>query len=186
MFPMLMRVSVVLALALSIPSPQEPVDTAALAKIRDEGMKRSQAGACFDMLVDGIGPRLTGSPAHKRAADWARGTMADWGLTNPRLEAWEFGRGWQLDRFTVEMVEPRYMPLLGYPEAWSPSTSGEIVVSAISVAGKSPDDVAAMAAQVKGAAVLQAATVTNFITADRVQPATQPDAPATAALGTAA
>ena len=79
------------------------------------------------MLVDTIGPRLTGSPEYKRAADWARETLAKWGLTNARLEAFEFGRGWELEKFTIEMVEPRYMPLLGYPEAWSPSTSGEVV-----------------------------------------------------------
>jgi hypothetical protein len=40
--------------------------------------------------------------------------------TNARLETWEFGRGWAFDKLTIEMVEPRYMPLIGYPEAWSP------------------------------------------------------------------
>ena len=93
----------------------EPVDQAAVARIRDEALNRSQAGALFSMLTDGIGPRLTGSPEHKRAAEWARDTMAKWGFANPRLEAWQFGRGWTLDKFTIEMIEPRYMPLLGYP-----------------------------------------------------------------------
>jgi len=155
----------------------EPVDPAAIARIRDEALNRSQVGALFSMLTDGIGPRLTGSPEHKRAAEWARDTMTKWGLANPRLEAWEFGRGWTLDKFTIEMIEPRYMPLLGYPEAWSPSTAGEVAVSVVSVIGKTADDVAAMSAQLKGAALLQAAAVTNFIATDRVQPALQPDAP---------
>ena len=47
----------------------EPVDSAAIAKIRDEGLNRSQAGAMFAMLTDGIGPRLAGSRAYTRAAD---------------------------------------------------------------------------------------------------------------------
>ena len=75
-----------------------------------------------------IGPRLTASPAHKRAAECARDTLTKYGLTNARLEPFEFGRGWELDKLTIEMVEPRYMPLLGYAEAWSPSTSGELIV----------------------------------------------------------
>ena len=97
--------------------------------------------------------------------------MAKWGLTNPQLEPFEFGRGWALEKFTIEMVEPRYMPLIGYPEAWSPSTSGEVVAPVVIVAGKTPDEVVAMKGSLKGAAVLQQAPVTNFIRGDRVQPA---------------
>ena len=107
--------------------------------------------------------------------------MAKWGLSNSRLEAWEFGRGWQLEKFTLEMVEPRFMPLLGYVEAWSPSTPGEVIAPVSFVAGKPAADVAAL--QLKGAAVLQAAAVTNFIATDRVQPARQPDQPAAPAAG---
>ena len=72
-----------------------------------------RSGAHFTTLVDTIGPRLAGSPEYKRAADWSRETLAKWGLTGARLEAFEFGRGWQLEKFTLEMVEPRYMPLMG-------------------------------------------------------------------------
>ena len=157
----------------------EPVDLEAIAKIRDEGLKRSQVQAMFTMLVDGIGPRLAGSPEYKRAAEWAQKQLAGWGLEKPRLEAFEFGRGWTLDKFTLEMVEPRYMPLLGYPEAWSPSTAGEVTASIVVVNGKTGDEAAKM--PLKGAAVMQAALVTNFIAADRGQPSQQPDQPANAA-----
>ena len=157
----------------------ERVDTAAIAKIRDEGLNRSQVGAYFTTLVDTIGPRLAGSPQYKRAADWARDTLAKGGFTGVRLEPFEFGRGWQLDKFTLEMIEPRYMPLLGYPEAWSPATKGEVTATVAVVTGKSAEDVAKM--PLTNAAVIQAAPVTNFIVSDRVQPAKQPDAPAAAA-----
>jgi hypothetical protein len=50
----------------------ERVDNAVNAKIRDEGLNRSQVETTFGMLVDQIGPRLTASPAHKRAAERAR------------------------------------------------------------------------------------------------------------------
>jgi carboxypeptidase Q len=159
----------------------ERVDAAMNAKIRDEGLNRSQVETTFGMLVDQIGPRLTASPAHKRAADYVRDLATKYGLTDARLEAFEFGRGWVLDGQTIEMIEPRYMPLLGYAEAWSPATNGEVTASAVLLAGKSADEVTAMQADLKGAAVFQAPLVTNFIATDRVQPTSQPDAaPATA------
>ena len=39
----------------------------------------------FDHLVIAIGPRLTGSPQHKAAADWSRERLAAFGLQNARL-----------------------------------------------------------------------------------------------------
>ena len=159
----------------------EPVDLAVVAKIRDEGLNRSRVQATFNQFVDVIGPRLTGSPEHKRAAEWARDELARLGLANARLEPFEFGRGWTLDKFVLEMVEPRYMPLVGYPEAWSPSTKGEIVASVVSLAGKTPEDVESMQAKLQGAAVMTQPIVTNFIRADRVQPTEQPDQPLVAA-----
>ena len=162
---------------------QEPVDAAMNAKIRDEALNRSQVAAMFTHLVDTIGPRLTASPEHKRAADWARDMAAKWGLANARVEPFEFGRGWALDKFTVDMIEPRYMPLVGYPEAWSPATSGEVVVPAVFLAGKSAEEVEAMQTQFKGAAILSAGMVTNFIRSDRAQPTDQPTDEPPAARG---
>ncbi|HUF48099.1 MAG TPA: hypothetical protein VMM93_09795, partial [Vicinamibacterales bacterium] len=148
----------------------EPVDAATNAKIRDEGLNRSQVGEVFSHFVDVIGPRLAGSPAYTRSAEYARDRLKAWGLANPRLEPFEFSRGWTLEQFTLEMVEPRYMPLIGYPEAWSASTSGEMVVSAVSIAGRTADAVEAMRGQLAGAAVLSQPIVGNFIRADRAQP----------------
>lgn len=151
---------------------KEPVDMAAIAKIRDEATSRSQIAQMFTMLVDTIGPRLSGSPAYKRSVDWAAAQMRQWGLSNVVIEPFEFGRGWELQKFTIEMVEPRYMPLVGYPEAWSPSTQGDVVATVAMIAGKSATDVEAMQASgaLKGAALLNQPEVTNFIRADRVNP----------------
>ena len=82
-----------------------------VARIRAEGLQRSRALTLFRTLTDEIGARLTGSPAHMQAARWARDRFAEWGLANARLEPFEFGRGWQLEQVSVEMTEPRYMPL---------------------------------------------------------------------------
>ena len=107
-----------------------------LAKIRTEAVDHSQAAPVFDMFTVTIGPRLTASPAHKRAAEWARDRLASYGLENARLEPWRFGRGWTLEKLTVEMIEPRYLPLIGYADGWSGSTAGEIAAAPVFVGGK--------------------------------------------------
>jgi hypothetical protein len=177
--------SALVASALTAQAP-EPVDAGVIARIRDEGLNRSQVARVFHTLVDTIGPRLAASPAYLRAAEYMRDTATEFGLSNARLDGFEFSRGWTLERQTIEMIEPRYMPLLGYAEAWSPSTPGEVVASAVLLAGKSPAEVQAMQGEgrLKGAAILQAGPVTNFIATDRPQPtADAPPAPAPAARG---
>jgi hypothetical protein len=142
------------------------------ADMRREALERSRVMTAFDQFVTSIGPRLTGSPAHKAAADWARTTLSSWGLSEARLEPWQFGRGWVLDRQVIEMIEPRYLPLIGYAEAWSAPTAGELVAAPISVAGKSAADIAATAASLKGAIVLTQPVQTAFVREDRLQPST--------------
>jgi hypothetical protein len=147
-----------------------------LQQIKTEALQRSQVVAMFDHLVTAIGPRLTGSPQHKAAADWAREKLASFGLKNARLEPFEFGRGWALEGLVVEMVAPYYMPLIGYAEAWSTSTNGEISGTPILVGGKSAADVTAMKDRLAGAIVLSQPLVTAFVREDRPQPSTS-DAP---------
>ena len=97
-------------------------------------------------------------------------TLEKWGMTNAHLEPWEFGRGWELEKLTIEMVEPRYMPLIGYAEGWSPSTAGEIVAAPVWLAGKTADEVEAMRDSLKGAIVMSQPILTNFVRRDRADP----------------
>jgi carboxypeptidase Q len=144
-------------------------ETALFEKIRQEGLERSHVGAMFDHLTTVIGPRLTGTPAYKTSAEWAQGKLNEFGLSNARLETFEFGRGWELQKLVVELVEPRYMPLLAYAQAWSPSTSGEIVAKPIFLGGKTPEEVAALKDTLKGAIVMTHPEA-QFIRNDRPQP----------------
>jgi carboxypeptidase Q len=122
------------------------------------------------MLTSTIGPRLTESPAHDRAAEFARDRLASFGLENARLEPWTFGRGWSLEKLTIELVEPGYFPLLGYADGWSASTKGEIIGAPVLVAGKTLEEIAAMSANLKGAIVLTQLLETDFVRSDRPQP----------------
>jgi carboxypeptidase Q len=106
--------------------PNDPI-----ARIREEGLKRSKVMETLSFLSDVIGPRLTGSPNMKRANDWTRDQLSKWGLQNAHLESWgPFGRGWVLKDFSAEIIEPQAIPLIAYPKAWSPNVNipgGEVV-----------------------------------------------------------
>jgi hypothetical protein len=164
-------VVILLSLLLSIVAGAQGTDEAAtLAKIRDEGLNRSRVEKTFAQFTEVIGPRLTGSPSHKAAADYSLSLLKQWDLSDPRLEPWEFGRGWQLERSIVEMVEPRYMPLVGYPEAWSASTPGEIVAAPVFIGNKTQADLEKMKGTLKGAIVLSQRLQDSFERVDRKQP----------------
>src|SRR6185436_13623794 len=141
-----------------------------LARIRTEGSQRSGALALYRTLTDDIGARLTGSPSHVRAARWVQERFAEWRLTDPHLEPYDFGRGWQFEKISVEMTEPRYMPLIAYPDAWSPGTKGPVSGRVVYVGDKTTAQVRALGEQLRGAIVLTHLPVTEWVTRDRPQP----------------
>jgi carboxypeptidase Q len=146
------------------------VDTAMSAKIRAEAKTGSQVSQIFDTLTIDIGPRLTNSPAFYRAVDFAVGKLKSWGFENTQKEAWKFGRGWTLDKLTLEMVEPRYAPLIGYAEGWSPSTAGELTAAPVYLGDKTPAQMEALKASLKGAIVMPLPPQKVYVRQDRPQP----------------
>jgi carboxypeptidase Q len=107
------------------PTPAPSVDpNDPIARIREEGLKRSQVMQTLSYLTDVIGPRLTGSRNMKRANDWTRDQLTKWGLQNAHLEQWgPFGRGWVLKSFSAEVIEPQSIQLIAFPLAWSPAVN---------------------------------------------------------------
>lgn len=101
-------------------------DSAAIARIIDEGMNRSEAMTTASALMDRIGPRLTNSENHRKAESWAMDLFRQRGLANVHVEPFDFGVGWNLDSYSVAMVTPRALPLTAIPVAWSPATSGTV------------------------------------------------------------
>ena len=96
-------------------------------RIRDEGLNRSHVMEFASALMDGIGPRLTGSPNVKKANEWTRDTLTKIGLENARLEDWgEFGMGWQQLNTWARMVTPDTAVLIVQATPWSPATSGPV------------------------------------------------------------
>jgi len=106
-------------------------------------------------LTDRYGPRLTNSPQFRAAGEWAVKQLNEWGLSNVHLEKWATapppaaaadaaaaaGRGgraaipgWEFTEYEGAMVEPSYMPIIGYPQAWCGSTDGKVTGDAIMLA----------------------------------------------------
>lgn len=136
-------------------NPQESIDSAAIERIKDEGINNSQLMEILFYLTDVYGPRLTGSPDYKQAAEWARDKLTGWGLDNVHIEgASLFGRGWSLKRFSAQVIEPKVFPLIAYARAWSPGTGGVVSGDAIYLDEKKDSTLESYRGKLKGKFVL--------------------------------
>ena len=119
---------------LSIPVAAQNGSGDMLSRIRKEAMERSQIMKTMHMFTDVYGPRLTGSPNHKAAAEWAVKQMTAWGLDNAHLEPWDFKHpGWLNERLTAHLISPVKDPLVCEVLAWTPSTKGTVQAKAYSL-----------------------------------------------------
>jgi hypothetical protein len=112
----------------------EKIDAGINAKIRAEAQSNSQILRTLHYLTDVHGPRLTGSPSHKAAAEWAVKQMTDWGLVNGHLEPWDFGRpGWANEYLSAHVVSPTKDALVVEALAWTPGTNGVVRAKAFNL-----------------------------------------------------
>lgn len=109
----------------------EPVDLAAIQQLRSEERNHSKVMDTLFYLTDVNGPRLTNSPNFFAAADWIVRQLTSEGI-DARKESWgPFGRSWRFTRYSAAMVTPQYMPLIGFPLAWSGSTIEPVTTDAM-------------------------------------------------------
>lgn len=142
-------------LLLQFSSAQEKVDSAMMAKIRDEGWNRSQAKEILSWIADVYGPRLTGSQEYNNAANWAKNKFSEMGMVNAHLESWgPFGKSWKLKEFSATLVGRQTQPLIAYPKAWSPGIKGEVTAEVIYFDADSLDQIDAYKGKLKGKYVL--------------------------------
>jgi hypothetical protein len=151
------------ALALVVVLPiaaqlSENVDLDAVYRIKDEGLQRSKVMEIASYLTDVYGPRLTGSPNVRAAADWTERSMKEWGLVNVHEEKWPFGRGWQNERITARIVSPQPFPLIAYPKAWTPGTNGSVTAEAVMAVIQTEKDFETFRGKLRGKFVLSVAT----------------------------
>ena len=70
------------ALSGACAAAEEKVDLAAIYRIKNEAFQHSKVMDHAFYLTDVYGPRLTGSPGLKAAAEWAVKRFNEWGLVN--------------------------------------------------------------------------------------------------------
>src|SRR5947207_1019280 len=147
----LVGIAILLGLCLWAVEP-EKVDLGMLGRIRREAFgANSRVMDTMFYLTDVYGPRLTGSPNIRDAGEWSVKKMKEWGLANPRMEAWgPFGRGWSATRFSAMMKEPEFQPIIGFQQPWSPGTNGPVVGQAIMPVIAGPEDLDKFKGKLKG------------------------------------
>jgi carboxypeptidase Q len=137
----------------SATSQEKDLDPA--KRIQDAALSHSQIMEMVGYLTDVTGPRLTGSPNLKRAEEYARDKLRDWGVANAHLESWgPFGRGWSLEGFTANILSPSFSPLIAYPKAWSPGTNGTVRGEVVLFDVGTPADLHKYEGRLKGKIVL--------------------------------
>jgi hypothetical protein len=118
--------------ALGPVAAEERIDHDVYSKIRQEATNNSKILDTLHVLTDVYGPRLTGSPNLKAAGEWAIQQMHAWGLTNGRLDPWDWGRpGWTNDRLSAHVVSPVKDALVVEAQAWTPGTNGVVRAPAV-------------------------------------------------------
>jgi len=151
--------AIAVAAVVTLRASGESINYADLAKIKAEGMQRSQVMELCSWLSDVYGPRLTGSPMAQKGADWAVAKMKEYGFVNVKVEPWVnrngFDRGWTNDKFYMAASSADgTFAIPGTPTAWTPGTKGLVTGGVVLVTATTQDDLAAFKGQLKGKWVL--------------------------------
>src|SRR5208337_1192665 len=109
---------------------QQPADMKPVTDQLAASIYNGPSMATLGEMTDGIGGRLTGSPAYVRSTEWAAAKFRSYGIENVRLEP-----------FTI-------------PAGWQRGTAGGVRGSVVVVADVAPDVLRSRAAELKGKIVL--------------------------------
>ena len=130
-------------------------DLALYAAIREEGLRRGRAMTYAASLVDGVGPRLMGSPGMRKAYDWSLARLRELGLSDPRLEPiGPFGLSWRQIRAWARTTAPDGAPFVAQAAPWSAATNGVIEAEVVAVQLGNDEDLARVRGTLGGRIVL--------------------------------
>ena len=133
---------------------QTAVDTSGSGALIAEAVERSEVMENLRHLSDVIGPRLSGSPAMRRANEWTAERFRSYGLTSA-LEPFDFGVTWERGPLSLRILQPFDRAISGHSWAWTAGTDGKTrkgPVVAVNLSTR--DSVARYRDRVRGAWVL--------------------------------
>ncbi|MDA0680477.1 MAG: M20/M25/M40 family metallo-hydrolase [Proteobacteria bacterium] len=130
-------------LTLHVSAVAEDVDLDVIYRIKDQAFNHSRVMDYMHILADENGPRVTGSPGYRQAAEKAVAAYKDAEIDRAQLEAWgTFGRGWSWSRIAVQMKTPENTTLTAFPADWTAASaqpvSGEVVFAPLWDDGDEP------------------------------------------------
>jgi carboxypeptidase Q len=147
--------AILIILAASSFGQSPKVDLKTVARIREEGLQRSQVMDIVGYISDVLGARLTLSADMKRAQAWAKERMEEIGLVNTVIEPFmDYGVSWDNEYFSLHLLEPDYQPMVGFPLAHTPGTGGKVVCPAVIAEVQVKSELAKYQGKLRGAAVL--------------------------------
>lgn len=109
-----------------------------------EGMERSQVERLAQVLMDSIGPRLSGTQGFTSAVEWLVATYGSWGVP-ARREQYGTWRSWRQGPAHVDLIAPRVRTLDARLLAWSAGTQGRAVEGEVVVLPRVADEAEAAA-----------------------------------------
>src|ERR1017187_4683444 len=96
-------------------------------RIMSAAQEECQVMDHLDVLVNRIGPRLTGSDNLTNACEWARDRFASFGIDTARIEQWgEFPVGFDRGPWFGRVIAPDPKSLEFMTMAWSAGTKGVV------------------------------------------------------------
>ena len=131
------------------------VDWKIVARIREEGLQRSQLSNTLSYMTDVLGARLTNSLDMKRAQRWVINEMKRIGLVNTEIEPFmDYGVSWDNEYVSLHLLKPDYQPMVGYPIAHTPGTGGKLELSVVIADVRTQQDVEKYKGRLRGHGVL--------------------------------
>jgi carboxypeptidase Q len=142
------------AMLCALPVPgwsQQPSENKAVTDQLAASIYNGPSMATLGELADGIGGRLTGSPAYVRSTEWAVAKFRSYGIQNVRLEPFMIAAGWQRGTATGAMLSPLSRPLNLASMGWAPSTpAGGVQGAVVLIADVEPDTLRSHAEAIRG------------------------------------
>jgi carboxypeptidase Q len=132
----LFRIICALLICSPVTSFAEEVDLEVIHRIKQEAFYHSKVMDYMNLIADENGPRMSGSPGYRRAAEGVVEAFREAGIAEAGLESWgTFGRGWDWTRIAVQMKKPQETTLTAYPADFSPGTeqpvTGEVIFAPV-------------------------------------------------------
>jgi carboxypeptidase Q len=137
-----LSLSMIVAAATSLEAQTFRSNDPVIRRMWQVGMEHSKTQELAQVLMDSIGPRLSGSPGFQSAVEWLEQKYTSSGIT-VRRERYGTWRGWNPGVVHMQLTAPRVQNLEVELLAWSGGTNGRAVEGDVVVIPELADAAAA-------------------------------------------